>query len=162
MRWNEVSQFFHSDGSLRDIIVGETTIVDWEKLMGLSRQIGEVSYIRDGALTALPSSAESIFEDSDHAHCMRLQLDGLVLNTGFYLVDEIEVDIDPREINSQADLDTVLGFCEKLSLTLGRDVSITDEGDILATLLKFSFKLRSWENSQFSLEQINPASRQPN
>ena len=75
---------------------------------------------------------------------MKVDLGGPVANAHFHTSEEIELDLDPREIGSQASLDEVLDFCSKLSLALERDVAITEESDPekkLAVLLVQTTKL---------------------
>jgi len=145
MLWRDVSQLFVVDGSLRDILVRETSVSDWDKLMSLSFPLGDVSYQSDGEETVIPTSASKFLDNKECAHCMKVDLGGPVANAHFFASDKIELDLDPREIESQASLDKVLDFCSMLSLALGRDVAITEEGDPYAKLLSYSFKQRSWQ-----------------
>lgn len=144
MRWSEVSQVFEEDGSLRDIIVHEASVSDWEKLISISQEFGKVSYKADGEDAVLPSAA-NLLSDKGRAHCVKIDLGGPVAITHFSDCEELELDLDPREIRSQADLDKVLNFCSKLSLELGRDVAITEESDPEATLLTYSFHRQCWQ-----------------
>lgn len=145
MQWNDVSQIFEADGSLRDVIVRETSEADWDKLIRLSFSLGSVSYENDGKTQELPTSAAQLLGDSDHAHCMKIDLGGPVANAHFFTSEEIELDLDPREVGSQAALDKVLGFCRKLSLELERDVAITEESNPDAVLFWYSFHQRRWQ-----------------
>lgn len=63
----------------------------------------------------------------------------------FFSSEEIELDLDPREIGSQADLEKVLVFCSQLSLALERDVAITEENSPEATLLYYAFQQKNWQ-----------------
>lgn len=145
MLWKDVYQIFEADGSLRDVIIRETSVSDWDRLLSLSLSLGNVLYERDGENAVLPSSAAQMLGDPEHSHCMKVDLGGLVANTHFYTPEEIELDLDPSEIASQAALNKVLDFCSKLSLALERDVEIKDESSPEETLLVYSFKQRSWQ-----------------
>ena len=145
MLWNDVYQVFELDGSLRDILVRETSITDWEKLLSLSLQLGKISYRCDGEDAILSDCAAELLSNKEHAHCMMADLGGPVANTHFFSCEEIELDIDPREINSQASLDKVLNLCSKLSLVLERDVAITEENHPEEILLSHSFQRCSWQ-----------------
>ncbi|MGR3620679.1 hypothetical protein [Pseudophaeobacter sp.] len=145
MLWTGVSQIFEADGSLRDIIVREISDPDWDKLISLSLRLGNVSYHCDGEDAVLPTSAAELLGDKEHAHCMKVNLGGPVVNAHFFSSEEIELDLDPREIGTQAALDKVLVFCSELSLTLERDVAITEESSPEAKLLYYSFQQRSWQ-----------------
>lgn len=127
MLYQDLVSEFEVDGSLRDIYAFKTTIDDWNRLLSLSSSLGESAYFCDGDEAPLPSNANSIFEDTDHSHLIRLNLGGPVINIHFFVVDEIELDLDPREITSQADLDLVLNFCARIGQEIGRDIVITPE-----------------------------------
>jgi hypothetical protein len=145
MLWNDVSQIFETDGSLRDVIVRETSVSDWDKLISLSLLLGNVSYERDGETAVFPTSAARVLADLGHSHCMKIDLGGPVANAHFFTSEEIELDLDPSEIESQAALDKVLGFCSELSLAVERDVAITEESNPDAILLRYSFPQRRWQ-----------------
>ncbi|MEP2947268.1 MAG: hypothetical protein ABJN11_14735 [Lentilitoribacter sp.] len=145
MLWNDVCEIFEVDGSLRDIIVSETSVSDWDRLISLLLLIGNVSYEIDGENAELPTSAAPMLGDLEHSHCMKIDLGGPFANTHFFTSDEIELDIDPKEIGSQVDLDKVLEFCSKLSAELERDISITEESNPATILLNYSFQQRSWQ-----------------
>ena len=145
MLWHDVPQIFEVDGSLRDILVRETSVSDWDKLISLSFKLGDVSYQSDGEDALLPTSATKLLVSKEYAHCMKVDLGGPVANAHFHTSEEIELDLDPREIGSQASLDKVLDFCSKLSLALERDVAITEESDPEKNLLSYSFEQRSWQ-----------------
>ncbi|MDH5451943.1 MAG: hypothetical protein OEX14_01205, partial [Paracoccaceae bacterium] len=115
------------DGSLRDIYAFKTTVDDWNRLLSLSSSLGEFAYFCDGEEAPLPSTANSIFDDPDHSHLLRINLGGPFINTHFFVADEIEFDLDPSEITSQADLDLVLNFCARIGQEIKRDIVITPE-----------------------------------
>ncbi|MFD1159808.1 hypothetical protein [Roseovarius aestuarii] len=145
MLWKDVCQIFEADGSLRDVIVHETSVSDWDRLLSLSLSLGNVFYERDGENAVLPASAARMLGDPEHSHCMKVDLGGPVANAHFYTSEEIELDLDPSEIASQAALNKVLGFCSKLSLALERDMAITEESSPEEALLVYSFQKRSWQ-----------------
>ncbi|KZK84855.1 hypothetical protein PsAD46_03410 [Pseudovibrio sp. Ad46] len=144
MLWKDAAQHFEIDGSLRDIIISGTTTSDWDKLISLSAEFGRVSYERDGISAELPASASRLLNDKEHAHVFKVDLCGPVANTHFFIEDEIEFDIDPREIRSQATLHNVLSFCSKLSRALKRDVKITEENTPEAILLYYRYAEQVW------------------
>lgn len=145
MRWKDVSRIFEADGSLRDVIVYKTSVSDWDRLIRLSLLLGDVSYERDGATAMLPTSAAQMLEDAEHTHCMRIDLGGPVANAHFFTAEEIELDLDPSEIGSQAALDKVQDFCSKLGRELKRNVAITEENSPDEILLSYSFPKQRWE-----------------
>ncbi|SPF80926.1 hypothetical protein [Pseudoprimorskyibacter insulae] len=135
MHWDDVSELFAADGSLRDILVSGTTSADWDRMIHLASQLGTLSYQCDGQNAARPAMGD-LLRDTDHAHCLKIDLGGPVAITHFLSADDIDLDIDPREIQTQDALDKVLTFCAQLGRALGRDVVITEENDTKAELLR--------------------------
>lgn len=127
MLYQDLVSELEVDGSLRDIYAFKTTVDHWTRLLSLSSCLGEVAYFCDGEEAPLPSTANSIFDDADRLHLLRFNLGGPVINAHFFVADEIEMDFDPREITSQADLDLVLNFCAKIGKAIKRDIVITPE-----------------------------------
>ncbi len=140
-----MSQIFEADGSLRDVIVRGTSVSDWDKLISLSLLLGNVSYECDGATAILPTSAAQMLGDAEHSHCMRIDLGGPVANAHFFTAEEIELDLDPSEIGSQAAFDKVQDFCSKLGMELERDVAVTEENSPGEILLSYSFRQQRWQ-----------------
>lgn len=145
MRYLDLVSEFEADGSLRDIYALDTSVTDWNRLLNLSPSLGEAAYFRGGKAAPLPTSASSIFEDVDHSHLLQFSLGGPVINTHFFIADEIEFDLDPKEITSQVDLDLVLDFCASVGRGIQRDIRITPENDPDIFYLRYSVKQQSWQ-----------------
>ena len=60
---------------------------------------------------------------------MRVQVGKALLHCHFFAIEEIEIDIDPREIASAIEHDGVMGFIESLGRALGKPVVLTPEND---------------------------------
>ena len=56
----------------------------------------------------------------------------------FFTTDEIELDLDPREVTSQGQLDAVLDFISNLGAALQRDVVLTEENSPEHVWFKFA------------------------
>ncbi|MEP2716987.1 hypothetical protein [Pseudophaeobacter sp.] len=144
MRWNNASAYFEEEGSHRDIFVSNTTLSDWDRLISLSHALGQVTYLCDSEKAPFPSKTNSLFDHSKHTHCMKTNLGGPVIYASFFVVDEIELSLDPSEINSQEDLDPVLEFCASLGRNIQRDVAITEESSPKEIILYFANKDQAW------------------
>ncbi len=150
MRYQDLVSELEVDGSLRDIYAVDTTIADWSRLLNLSSSLGEGAYFRDGEEAPIPSSANSIFDDVDHSHLLQINLGGPVINAHFFIADEMELDLDPSQITSQADLDLVLDFCAKIGQEIKRDIKITPENTPEVTYIYFSVDQETWRMSEHS------------
>ena len=132
---------FHTDGSLRDIYVQNVTIEDWEKFLTFI-QNGSFSlrYFRDQGSALIPSSAAQILKDRSCAHNLVIDLGGVEICCHFFIEDEIELDIDPREVASANTKDRVLDFMAQLGASLDRDVILTEENSPEHVWFRYSSK----------------------
>jgi len=144
MRWNDVAFAFEVDGSLQDIYAYDTTIAHWDILLRLSNEISQVAYECDGKNITLPSSTDALLDDRTRTHCLKIDLGGPIANAHFFTAEEIELDLDPRQIRSQIDLDAVLNFCSRLSHEIKRDVMITAENTLDIVFLFHSVSEKIW------------------
>jgi len=144
MRYSDLVDEFEVDGSLRDIYVLNTSVLDWSRLLNLTPGLSRFAYFRDGEEAPLPTDASLIFEDADHSHLLRFSLGGPTVNTHFFVEDEIEFDLDPSEITSQPDLDLVLKFFLSIGRKIERDVRITPENSANVVYLLYSVKQKTW------------------
>lgn len=54
-------------------------------------------------------------------------IDSIVINTHFFSDQQIEFDIDPREINSSLDLERILRFMRSISSILQKEIILSAE-----------------------------------
>ncbi len=141
---------FHKDGSLRDIYVQSVTIEDWERFLNFVRSGGfSLRYFRDQGVAPLPSSAAQILRDRSCTHNLVINLGKVEICCHFFAEDEIELDIDPREVTSDISKDRVLDFMARLGANLGRDVILTEENSPESVWFRYSS-----ENGVVRCEQI--------
>jgi hypothetical protein len=127
--WETVAQEFAFDGSWRDIYVSDTDVRTWQRVFDRLRQAPyELVYHRDGAATELPDTAADAFPAEGAADRMlSVKFAGVQANCHFFTRDEIEFDIDPREVIGQRQLDALLAFMCLLSDATGKDAVLTPE-----------------------------------
>lgn len=143
MKWIHCRDAFHQDGSLRDLLVLGTTENDWNELLSWVHTSGlGIRYTRDAEETTLPTRVVDIVGDQLASHNLAIDLGGVILNCHFFTSDEIELDLDPRQVNSQADLDNVLNFMSALGSRLSRDVILTEENSPKYNWFTYSFRDR--------------------
>ena len=56
----------------------------------------------------------------------------------FFLIEQIEFDIEPNEINTQSDFEKILSFMTEISSTLKKQVTLTGENEITFPLIKIN------------------------
>jgi hypothetical protein len=129
LAWDAVRDEFAFDGSWRDIYVLGTDMAGWQRMLDGLRAAGyDLAYFRDHQPNELPVEAAQAFPLPDE--CDRLLLVRFAevqANCHFFWVEDIEFDIDPREVVGQEQLDAVFGFMRCLSQAVGKDAILTAE-----------------------------------
>lgn len=126
--WDDCKEAFREDGSLRDIYVQGTSLEDWDRFYGFLLDCGfSLTFARNGEPAKLPSQAAEALQDPNSTHNLMIGVENLTLNCHFFTEEEIELDVDPREVHSQSELDLVLGFMRNLGKCLSKEVILTAE-----------------------------------
>jgi hypothetical protein len=127
--WEAVRDVFAVDGGLRDIYVFDTGMDDWQRMLEQLDAAGyQLRSFRDGQPTELPTNAAEEF--SDRNECSRMLsvfFDGVQANSHFFSPEEIEFDLDPREIRAQEQLDAIIRFMHFLANTTEKESVLTPE-----------------------------------
>lgn len=128
-QWNELESHFECDGSLRDIYVFETDDIVWNKFLTeirLSKYPIEFSYGEN--LVELPLNIESIrtLQENDPTKLL-ICVNDIKVHCHFFINSEIEMDITPKDIQSNTSFNYLVEFLEWLSNTLQSKVLLTHE-----------------------------------
>ena len=108
LRPEQIAELWETDGSLRDVYVERMTIDRWRSFLSLAQQ-NNGRYSSDGDAMAPPDAAE-IFNDRARSHLLALVIEGVQINCHFFIKDELELDIDPREVVATGAHAAVLRF----------------------------------------------------
>jgi hypothetical protein len=130
---------FYVDGSLRDIYIHGTTVQDWQKLLTFLRSSSyPLELISGGHQRPIPEQIEDIFLLA-HADGVTLRVDAahLALNCHFYTSQEIEFDLDPRDMNSEQQIARLLDFLRTIGRLLHKAVVLTPENASWVPLFRF-------------------------
>jgi hypothetical protein len=89
----------------------------------------KAEYFRGDELLPLPPDVVDAFPEEGWSDCMlAITVDGVIFNCHFFGFDEIEFDLDPRDVKGQPHLDAILQFMTALADASSRDVSLSEEG----------------------------------
>jgi hypothetical protein len=135
----DVPNLWKFDGGLRDIYVLGTTLEDWRCFVALALSC---PYQYDGELT-LPPDVESVLRD-DQSHRLLVHVGNVGLSCNFFDVSEIEIDIVPDEVETEADHDGILEFLARLGRALGKPVILTLENEIHTPIVSFDPSNNAW------------------
>lgn len=129
LAWQTVKQEFAFDGSLRDLYVFDTDLQDWQHVFDRLRQDHyELVYHRDGTTAELPAAAADAFPAPDeNVRMLWVKFAGIQANCHFFWSQDIEFDIDPREVVGQVQLDALLAFLQLLADATGKPAVLTPE-----------------------------------
>jgi hypothetical protein len=127
MDWQDCKKAFYVDGTLRDVYVRDTTAADWDVFLEAVSSKITATFI-DGEPHPLPTHASEIFElNHEKSFLLEILLGQVKMLCYFFIEEEIELDIDPSEVTSQAELDAIVDVLALIGRALGRDVILTDE-----------------------------------
>ncbi len=143
---DDLRRAFHVDGSFRDIFVADTNLTDWEHAYEYLRHLASsgIAHIASEP-DPLPAVMQDIFGlRRDKGARLEVHLSKVQINCFLFSEDEIEFDVDPRELKSDADMQSVASFMRGLGSALARPVHLTEENVHQWRWLTFDPISESW------------------
>ena len=127
--WETYRHAFEPDGSLLDVVVLDTTVADWNRLLQVVQQHADaVSLTIREVEVPIPVDVAQIFEVSLHSlTILRATLSEIVLCGYFFTPDEIELDLDPRAVATTASAEQLFALLADIAVALGKEVLLTAE-----------------------------------
>lgn len=131
--WDDVSSFFDPDlmGSLPDIRVPDASAQDWQAVLDLVAEKGWKCRYSEGEAVLPVPRAEVVLSRPSHAECPNLRVwptvDVLAIFR-FHTDDEVDFDVDLRELQGQDRLDVFCGFLRAIGRRLAKPVLMEPEG----------------------------------
>ncbi|MFT5676695.1 hypothetical protein [Shewanella sp. GutDb-MelDb] len=103
-------------------------MLDWQAFIDFLRcSEATLNYFVEGEPTKLPASIAEVVVSQDHPNLLTIGLDGVTVNCHFFIPEEIELDIDPRDIDSEARAKVVFEFMSTVGKALNKQVILTPE-----------------------------------
>jgi hypothetical protein len=153
MDWDLISADFGAcDGALCDIYVQNVSINDWRAVLNRLRKEWSGLELRIGnEVTGIPSDISELLtrQRDDESPLLRVPLDGTMLNCHFFSDEEIEFDLDPRDMRREM-LPRLCEFLELLSSTTSKLVILTVENMPEAIIMRV-------EPTSARVEYVGPA-----
>lgn len=140
--WGESPGLWEREGSLRDVVVQNTDRYDWAVLLRLCAEY-PCSYRFDGEPAVLPTLTD-LLENRSGSHRLTVEIGRTTANCHFASVDELELDLDPREVESPEDQEAILEFIERLAKRTGKQALMTGENDREVIYLMFDPAAGTW------------------
>lgn len=147
MNWKELKkQIYFSDGSLRDIYILNTDIEDnekWCKFVSINYTIKWFNGLRQINEDKIDFEVVKGYLDGTHDLCSSasVYIDKIQINNHFFIDNEIENDISPKEINSIQDHERIIKYLTDLSILLNKSVILTPENEQETILIRVTNKV---------------------
>lgn len=141
--WKDIKWLFEPDGALRDIYVQEVSLNDWRKVIDLINtkykvNYGETGEFKDTNQINIDYVIEYLTDETGEleSKSASISLGNIRLNCHFFLEDQIEFDIDPKEVNSIEDFELIEDFMLEISKSIDNQITLTDENNPKFPLIK--------------------------
>ena len=128
--WEQLKDAFEFDGSWHDIYVLNTDLATWERVLAWIRDLEARGVARlEREPERLPDTVAEIMlrRAVTGVGMLRVYVDGLQINCHFFGEEEIEFDIDPREVKGPTEARVVLDFMRGLARVAESPVHLTEE-----------------------------------
>ncbi|MFB6874920.1 hypothetical protein [Streptomyces sp. NPDC056323] len=131
--WDDVVSLFDPDlmGSLPDVVVPDASVEDWQAVFDLVSVSGWTFQYSEGEAVLPVPRAEAVLSRPADAECPELRVwpaAGVLAIFRFWAVEEIDFDVDLRELQGQERLDVFCGFLRVVGRRLGKPVLMDAEG----------------------------------
>lgn len=131
--WDDVREWFDPEvnGVLPDVWVPGTTLADWQAVVDLVRSRGwAYEYSEDGAVQRVPGRVEDMLGRRGEANVMLKvwPAAGVLAIFRFWSVEQIDFDVDLRELRGQERLDVLCGLLRAVGRRLAKPVLMSPEG----------------------------------
>ncbi|MEI9943768.1 MAG: hypothetical protein WDN26_06050 [Chitinophagaceae bacterium] len=131
--WYKIKEaIYYSDGSWRDIYVLDTTQDDWSKWVDLLNQKYSIEFYNGQTQQTEPSINKQVVfghweRKTDFLNGATIKLENIAVKCHFFTTQEIENDIDPREIETIEDHYRIVNYLIDISKLLNKTVILTAE-----------------------------------
>ncbi len=133
MDWTLLKEnIYYRDGSLRDILIHDTTKEDWRKWVDFVNGHYKLEWyngLQDQTFNHIDFDVVlEYFKDyPDFSIMASISLDKLKVHTYFFTQEEIENDIAPKEFTSLEDHNRLMDYLVSISRLLNKKVILTPE-----------------------------------
>ncbi len=137
--WNSIKKEFEADGSLRDLLIFEASEDIWDSLIcAVSNSSYSSTFYLSDRVVQLPQTFAEIKEIQElETTILSIDIGNRIkLNCHFFVSEEIEFDLDPKEMSNEEDYSCLVGFLSWLHNITKRSVVVSHEGAPEMEILK--------------------------
>lgn len=137
--WENINWIFKPDGSLRDIYIQETSLNDWDKVIDILNYEYDLNYFSKNKIDKKEVFEYLQDETGDiEFKTVSINIKNVKINCHFFLIEQIEFDIEPTEVKSKSEFDYILSFMTTLSSKLKKQIILTGENEVNFPLIKIN------------------------
>lgn len=131
MDWSRIAADFRYDGSLRDVYILDTSLDDWARVWDVLKAAPDgFSFMVDGESLTPPARVEDAFRLRDsHSVTASYTLGKQRLNCHFFIEEEVEFDLDPRDVDGPIEAERLGHFLSLLGCATSKEVRLTPENE---------------------------------
>ncbi|ABD79728.1 hypothetical protein [Saccharophagus degradans] len=111
--WRDVKKELEPEGSLRDIYIEDIDESVWDLFLhNIRGSVYELKFTHGQNLVSLPENFNEIrhLQESDPTTLGIVLENGICINCHFFVESEIELDLSPREIDSESKFKSLVSF----------------------------------------------------
>lgn len=139
MDWSQIAPDFTPDGSLRDIYILGTSIDDWALIWNVLFVSNRLMFEVEGIARTPPADVREAFAfRASHSVTACYRLGKQRLNCHFFVEDEVEFDLDPRDVDELVDAERLGQFLIDLGRATSKEVRLTAENEPGAVIARYS------------------------
>jgi len=134
MTWQQLKEkVYFEDGSLRDIYINDFSRDEWQQWIDYVNSNHKITWVNPKTGNEQRSIDFQVIEefwesdDLEQSPTATIHIKGIRINTFFFIPDQFDSDIDPKEINSIDDHNELVSYLKTLSELFGKEVIVTEE-----------------------------------
>ena len=129
MIWDEYKSEFQID-DLMVIRIENTDLNDWQSFIDFLRSTeATLDYSIEGKTADLPSSVTEVLLDMESSGLLNIGLDEVAVNCHFLTPDEIQLDLDPGQIDNENKARIVFRLMSTIGRTLNKTVLLAPKNN---------------------------------
>lgn len=142
MEWSKLKEtVYHFEGAWLDLYVLDTDRSDWQKWIEYINRRYSITFMSgEEKIIKGQIEYESVLKywdgDSDYLRGATFSISGIDMNCHFFTEQEIENDVDPRNIKNVEDHRALMSYMIKVSKLLNKPMIITPENISSIVLIK--------------------------
>jgi hypothetical protein len=139
MDWSQIAADFTPDGSLRDIYILGTSVDDWALVWNFLTASDRLAFDVDGIARTPPADVREAFAlHASHSVTACYRLGEQRLNCHFFVVEEVEFDLDPRDVHGLVEAEQLGQLLLDLGRMTSKEVRLTAENEPEAVIARYS------------------------